>query len=232
MRAGSRRQGSGGFRHLTTPERLRLAFEELGPTFIKFGQILSCRADLLPPEFIKQLSKLQDCVPAFPFEEARAVIESQFGGPLSEVFESMDREPTAAASLAQVYRARTREGEEVAVKVQRPSVGALIEADIRILHEFASLAERRLPEAHYYEPVRIVEEFARTIRREFDFNAEGRNIDRFRKCFEGDKTVHIPKVYWEYTGPRVLTMEYIRGIKVSDLPKSTTTFPSSPSAPP
>jgi ubiquinone biosynthesis protein len=217
VRAGSSKKGSGEFRRLTTPERLRLAFEELGPTFIKFGQILSCRPDLLPPQFVKQMSKLQDCVPAFPFEEARAAIEAQLGRPLSELFESMDREPVAAASLAQVHRARTKAGDEVAVKVQRPGVEVVVGADVRILRELASLAERRLPESRYYEPVRIVDEFARTIRRELDFDREGRNIDRFRRFFQGDKTVHIPKVYWEYTGPRVLTTEYIRGIKVSDV---------------
>jgi len=202
---------------LSTPERLRLAFEELGPTFIKFGQILSCRPDLLPPEFIRQLSKLQDCVPAFPYGEAKAVIEAEFGRPLSELFRSMDEEPVAAASLAQVYRTRIGTGEEVAVKVQRPGVEAFISADVRILYELAALAERHLSDLRYYEPTRIVDEFARTIRRELDFAREGRNIDRFRQYFAGDKTVHIPKVYWDYTAPRVLTTEYVEGIKISNV---------------
>jgi len=202
---------------LSTPERLRLAFEELGPTFIKFGQILSCRPDLLPPEFIRQMSKLQDSVPPFPYTEAKAVIEAELGRPLSRLFRSMDDEPVAAASLAQVYRARMETGEEVAVKVQRPGVEAFISADIRILYELATLAERHLSDLRYYEPTRIVDEFARTIYRELDFAREGRNIDRFRQYFADDLTVHIPKVYWDYTASKVLTTEYVEGIKISDV---------------
>lgn len=206
-----------GIESLSTPERVRLAFEELGPTFIKFGQILSSRPDLLPPDFIREFSKLQDKVPPFPFEDAKTLIETQLGQPLTKLFESFEEKPLAAASLAQVHRARTKAGEEVAVKVQRPGIEDIIETDIRILHDLATLAERHLPESKYYEPVRIVDEFARTIRRELDFVREGRNIDRFRKYFAGDETVYIPKVYWDLTAPKVLTMEYICGIKVSDL---------------
>ncbi len=202
---------------LSTPERVRLAFEELGPTFIKFGQISSSRPDLLPQDFIKELSKLQDEVPPFPFGDAKAIIEDQIGRSLTGLFESFEEKPIAAASLAQVHRARTKAGDDVAVKVQRPKIENIIETDIRILHDLAALAERHLPESRYYEPVRIVDEFAKTIRRELDFVREGRNIDRFRKYFAGDKTVYIPKVYWDLTAPKVLTMEYIRGIKISEL---------------
>jgi ubiquinone biosynthesis protein len=202
---------------LSAPERMRLAFEELGPTFIKFGQALSCRTDLLPPEFIRELSKLQDSVPPFPYTEAKAEIEAEIGRPLSEIFEWIDSEPVAAGSLAQVYWARTWEAEEVAVKVQRPGIEAVIGPDIRILYRLATLAERRFSDLRLYEPARIVDEFSRTIRRELDFVREGRNIDRFRHHFAGDRTVHIPKVYWEYTASRVLTMEYIKGIKISDV---------------
>lgn len=201
----------------SAPERLRLAFEELGPTFIKFGQILSCRPDLLPPEFSREMSKLQDCVPPFPYPEAKAVIEAETGRPLFEMFQWMGSEPIAAGSLAQVYRARTRTGDDVAVKVQRPGLEAVIGPDIRILYELAALAERYPSDLRQYEPTRIVDEFARTIPRELDFAREGRNLDRFRQHFAEDKTVHIPLVYWEYTGPRVLTMEYIKGIKISDV---------------
>ena len=206
-----------GIESLSTPERVRLAFEELGPTFIKFGQILSSRPDLLPPDFIREFSKLQDRVPPFPFEDAKTLIETQFGQPLTKLFESFEEKPLAAASLAQVHRAKTKTGEEVAVKVQRPGIEIVIETDIRILYDLATLAERHLPESRYYEPVRIIDEFARTIRRELDFVREGRNIDRFRKYFAGDETVYMPKVYWDLTAPKVLTMEYICGIKVSDL---------------
>ncbi len=201
---------------ICTPERLRLAFEELGPTFIKFGQILSCRPDLLRPEFIRELSKLQDSVPAFPYVEAKAAIEGGIGRPLCELFEWMSSEPVAAGSLAQVYRARTCSGEEVAVKVQRPGIEAIIDPDIRILYKLATLVKRRFTELRQYEPTRIVDEFARSIRKELDFVREGRNTDRFRQYFAGDISVHIPRVYWTHTAPKVLTIEYIRGIKISD----------------
>ncbi|MEW6326565.1 MAG: 2-polyprenylphenol 6-hydroxylase [Thermodesulfobacteriota bacterium] len=204
-------------RRLSTPERVRLAFEELGPTFIKLGQILSIRPDLLPLDFIREFSKLQDKVPPFPFQAAKDTIESQLGRSLTELFETFEETPVAAASLSQVHRAKTRSGDEIAVKVQRPGIESTIETDIRILYDLATLAERRLPETRHYEPVRIVNEFARTIRRELDFVREGRNIDRFRKHFAGDETIYIPRVYRELTAPKVVAMEYIHGIKISDL---------------
>jgi len=179
---------------LSAPERVRLAFEELGPTFIKFGQVLSSRPDLLPTEFVKELSKLQDSVPPFPFGDAKALIEAQFGRPLTEVFASFEEEPLAAASLAQVHRARTKAGDEVAIKVQRPGIEDIIETDIRILLDLAALCERHLPESRYYEPVQIVDEFAKTIRRELDFVREGRNIERFRKFFADDETVNPKRI--------------------------------------
>ncbi|OPY70352.1 MAG: putative protein kinase UbiB [Syntrophorhabdaceae bacterium PtaU1.Bin034] len=208
---------AGEFRHLSTPERLRRAFEELGPTFIKLGQILSTRADLLPPSFIQEFSKLQDSAPPFPFADICDTIESEFRRPVSEVFLLIEERPLAAASLAQVHRARTGTGARVAVKVQRPHIRALLETDIRILHDFANLSERRLPESRYYQPVRLVNEFARTIRRELDFVREGRNIERFRRYFAGDATVYIPKVYWDLSAPKILTTEYIEGVKISDI---------------
>jgi ubiquinone biosynthesis protein len=202
---------------LCAAERLRLAFEELGPTFIKLAQILSSRPDLLPSDFERELSKLQDSVAPFPFVEAKTLIETQFGRPLGELLSAIEETPVAAASLSQVHRARTTSGDEVAVKVQRAGIDEIIEADIRILYEFAGLAERYLPESKFFEPLRLVDEFARTIRRELDFVREGRNIDRFRDHFAGTATVYIPKVYWDLTAPRVLTTEYIKGIKISDL---------------
>lgn len=210
-------QRQGEVRRLGTPERMRLAFEELGPTFIKFAQILSTRADLLPQEFVAELGKLQDQASPFPFMEARAVIENDLGRDLSGLFRSIEPEPAAAASLAQVHRAITHAGEEVAVKVQRPHIETTIETDIRILRDMAGLAERHVAESRHYRPVRLVDEFARTIRRELDFIREGRNIDRFGKYFAGDETVYVPHVHWGLTGRRVLTTEYIRGIKISDV---------------
>ncbi len=206
-----------GIAELSAAERLRLAFEELGPTFIKLAQILSSRPDLLPPDFERELSKLQDSVPPFPFADAKAVIEAQLGRPLSELFSTIEETPIAAASLAQVHRARTVPGDEIAVKVQRPGIGTVIETDIRIMYEIAGLAERHIAESENFEPVRLVDEFARSIRRELDFNREGRNIDRFRSHFANTATVHIPKVYWELTAPKVLATEYIKGIKISEL---------------
>jgi len=198
-------------------ERLRLVFEELGPTFIKFAQVLSSRPDILPAEIIKELSKLQDDVPPFPFEGVRTLIENQFGRPLSELFPSVDARPAAAASLAQVHRARTPSGDEVVIKVQRPGIEEIIETDIRILREFANLAHKHVPEIRYFEPVRLVDGFARSIRHELDFVREGRNIERFRAHFASTPTVYIPKVYWDLTAPRVLTIEFIDGIKISEL---------------
>ncbi|WP_038056088.1 ABC1 kinase family protein [Thermodesulfobacterium hydrogeniphilum] len=206
-------------KRLSTAERVRLVLEDLGPTFIKFGQILSCRPDLLPPEFIKELSKLQDEVPPFPFEKVKEIVETQLKRPLNELFSFFEEKPLAAGSLAQVHRAKTKNGEEVVVKVQRPGIKKIIETDIHILYDLASLLERRFPELKYYEPTKIIEEFAKTIRKELDFVREGRNIERFRNCFKNDKTVYFPKVYWDLTAPKVLTMEYIKGFKLSEIDK-------------
>ncbi|HOD75225.1 MAG TPA: AarF/UbiB family protein [Syntrophorhabdaceae bacterium] len=203
------------------PVRLRLVFEELGPTFIKLGQILSSRPDILPPDYIKELSKLQDDVPPFPFEEARTLLETQLRHPLRELFSSFEEKPVAAASLAQVHRARTPAGEEVAVKIQRIGIEEVIETDIRILREFAGLAERHVPESRYFGPLELVEGFARTIRHELDFVREGRNIDRFKAHFISTPTVYIPKVHWDLTSSKVLTIEFITGIKISDVDRLT-----------
>lgn len=202
---------------LSAPERLRLVFEELGPTFIKFAQVLSSRPDIIPPEYLQELSKLQDDVPEFPFEDARDLIEAQLGKPVSELFQHIDEKPTAAASLAQVHRAKLMSGEDVAIKVQRIGIDETIENDISILREFAGLVERRIPESRSYEPTGLVENFARTIRHELDFIREGRNIDRFRIHFSETPTVYIPRVYWDLTTAKVLTIEYIDGIKISDI---------------
>ncbi len=202
---------------LSRGERLRLALEDLGPTFVKLGQILSLRPDLVPPDIAGELRKLQDEASPFPFSEVRAQIESELGRPLTALFREFEERPLAAASLAQVHRARTRDGELVAVKVQRPGIREVIEADLDILFELARLVERRLPGGELYDPVGAVEEFARTIRAELDFTREGRHMEIFKHNFAGDETIYVPKVFWEYTTPRVLVMEYIQGIKISDL---------------
>lgn len=203
----------------TTAERLRLALEELGPTFIKFGQILSVRPDLIPESFIKEFQKLQDEVPPFTAEQAKAKIEAQLSKPVEKLFSSFDDVPLAAASIAQVHRAVIEDGEQVVVKIQRPNIRSVIETDLNILFDLARLVERYIPESELYNPVGIVQEFAKTIRRELDFIREGRNIDRFRRNFQDDETVYVSQVYWELTTERVLTMEFIDGIKVSELDK-------------
>jgi ubiquinone biosynthesis protein len=203
-------------KHTTRPERLRMVFEELGPTFIKFGQMLSTRVEIIPPDYISELSCLQDSVPPFPAERARAVLETEFGRPVESVFRQFDEKPVAAASIAQVHRAVLAGGERVAIKIQRPGIRTLMKRDVEILLRLARLIERRIPESRIYDPVMRVEEFSRWIVQEQDFMQEGRNADRFRRNFESDKTVCVPKVYWKWTTPRVLTMEYIDGVPVHD----------------
>jgi ubiquinone biosynthesis protein len=198
-------------------ERLRLAFEELGPAFIKFGQMLSMRADLLPEYIIQELQHLQDRVPPFGFDRVKAIIRKEFGKPVEELFTTIDPEPIAAASIAQCHRAVTLAGQEVAVKVQRPDIKDVIETDINILFDIARLMERHFPDLRNYRPVAVVNEFAITIRNEMDFVKEGRNMTLFRDFFRGDKTVYIPAVVKELNTKNVLCMEYIDGIKAYEV---------------
>ncbi len=200
---------------LTQPERLRMAMEELGPTFIKLGQILSTRPDLIPHEFTEEFGKLQDKVPSISLEDIKAQIQRENGYPVEEIFDDFSPEPIAAASIAQVHRGRLRTGEEVVVKVRRPGIEKVIETDLDIMMGLAYLIERHLPSGMIYDPIGLVKEFRRTIHREMDFSREGHTIDRFSANFEENDTVYVPKVFWEHTGEAVLTMEYVDGIKVS-----------------
>jgi ubiquinone biosynthesis protein len=202
---------------LSRPARLRLAFEELGPTFIKLGQLLSLRLDLLPPEYAAELAKLQDEAMPLPFAQIKGKVEAQLGRALGELFQEFGEEPLAAASLAQVHRALLRDGTEVVVKVQRPGIWETIRADLIILEDLAHFLVRHLPESEPFDPPGVVREFAKTLRRELDFVREGRNMELFRRNFQGDPTVYIPKVFWDYTTSEVLTMERIVGVKVTDL---------------
>lgn len=204
-------------KRVTAAHRLRLAMEELGPTFIKLGQILSVRPDLISVDMVEEFQKLQDEVPSFPIDQVHAIIRNQLGESTSKLFKQFDDQPIAAASIAQAHRAMTMDGDEVVVKVQRPGISQLIETDINILSDLALLIEKYIPESEFYEPSKIVEEFARTIRKELDFIREGRNIDRFSRNFENDESIHVPKVYWELTSFQILSMEYIDGIKASQI---------------
>ena len=195
--------------------RLRLAMEALGPTFIKFGQALSTRADLLPPEVIAEFTLLQDSVPPLPAGTAERAIEEALGRPIADLFVEFDPVPLAAASIAQVHRARLRSGDVVAVKVRRPGLGAVVEADLAILADLARLAERHWPDAALYSLGELVAEFGRTIRREQDLLREGRLIERVASHFAGDPTVYLPQIYWHVSRAAVLTMEFLNGVKVS-----------------
>ena len=202
---------------LTRSERVRMALEELGPTFVKLGQMLSTRPDLIAVEFIEELSKLQDRVPPFSYTAVSQIIESELGGPPESMFEHFDESPLAAASIGQVHRARLKDGEEVVVKVQRPGIRKIIEVDLEIMLHLASLMERHLEEFQVNRPARIVEEFARTLEKEIDYTIEASHIERFNRQFIDDATVYVPKVFRETTTERVLTMEYIEGVKASEI---------------
>jgi ubiquinone biosynthesis protein len=202
---------------LSQAERMRMALEELGPTFIKLGQFLSTRADILPPNYIKEFSKLQDSVPPFSYEEVVAEIHREFGRDVQELFSFFDPTSIAAASIAQVHRARLLSGEDVVVKIRRPGIQEQVETDIEALMLLAMVAERHLPNSEIYDPTGQVRELARTIRREMDLTLEGRTIERFAANFATTKSLYFPTVYWSVSSKAMLTMEYIDGIKVSDI---------------
>jgi len=204
---------------LTAAERMRLVLEELGPTFVKLGQILSTRPDVIPHAFVREFEKLQDDVPSFPFEEVLTQIASELGSPVEHFFAEINPVPLAAASIAQVHRARLITGEEMVIKGRRPGIVAVGESDISALMALAGLAERHVPGSEIYDPVGIVREFTRTIRREMDFSREAHTIEKFRDNFATTPWMYFPRVYWEQSSRGILTMEYIPGVKVSDTQK-------------
>jgi ubiquinone biosynthesis protein len=200
----------------TTAARVARVLEELGPTYVKLGQVLGSRTDLLPPAFIQEFRKLQDRVKPFPTAEARAEIAGQLGGPVEEFFDDFGPEPFAGGSIAQAYAARTKGGQDVVVKVRRPGIRDVLDADIDILLRLADLAERYVPEYRIYRPVMLVEEFAQTVRREIDFVSEASNTQRFRRTFEDNPNVRVPNVLWDLTAGGVLTLERIEGVPIYD----------------
>jgi len=197
--------------------RLRQVMEELGPAFIKLGQMLSTRGDLLPQEVIRELAKLQDRVPPFPFLEAKEIMQDELGASWEKDFRWVEPEPLAAASIGQVHRAELADGRQAVIKVRRPGVEQSIKVDLEIVVDLARLAENRLPKARFYHLVELMEEFARTIKLELDYTQEGRNSDRLRKNLARANLVRIPETFWQYTTARVLTMEYLAGIKLNNL---------------
>ena len=201
----------------TVPERLRMAFAELGPTFIKLAQLLSSRPDLITVQFADEFKKLQDEVPPFPVAEARRIIEEDIKYPVDKIFSNFDERPIAAASIAQVHRAILLDGSEVVVKVQRPNIREQIESDINILTTIARLLDKYVLESRFFNPIGIVEEFSKTVRREMDFVEEARNCCRFRRNFEQNLDVYIPKIYAEFVTERVLVMEMIDGVRIDNI---------------
>ena len=203
-------------RPLTFGERLRLAFEELGPTFIKFGQFLSNRADIIPPDVIRELTRLQDHAPPFPFDQVRDIIIEELHQLPVDLFKEFDPSPLAAASIAQVHRAVLHSGARVVVKVQRPGIEKQTTVDLNILQMLAHGLERYIPESQIFAPVELVKFFRKMIGRELDFVVEGRNAARFRHNFADDPDICIPEIHWPLTTGRVLVMEDIEGVRVDD----------------
>jgi ubiquinone biosynthesis protein len=194
-----------------------MALEDLGPTFIKMGQILSTRPDLLPVEFIQELPKLQDEVHPFSLSEIKDIILKELRKPVGQIFSHFEEQPLAAASIGQVHKAKTFDGQDVVVKVQRPGIQSTIQVDLEIMLHLADLMEKHLEGWEIQHPVKIVEEFAQTLEKELDYTLEAAYMERFARQFEKESTVHVPKIFHEASTSRVLTMECITGVKISDI---------------
>ena len=199
--------------------RIRMALEELGPTFVKLGQVLSMRPFLIPYELVIELSKLQDQVAPMSRETARAAIEQNLGCEIERAFSFFDQKPVASASLSQVHNAGLHDGTKVVVKIQRPGIRKIIDADMVILKDIAQLLEKHIPESRQYEPVGVVDELARSTRKEINFLYEARNIEIFARNFKDDNRVFVPRVFWDYSTRQMITMERIEGIKITNIEK-------------
>jgi ubiquinone biosynthesis protein len=202
---------------LSIPERVRHTLEDLGPTYIKLGQLMSGRGDLLPPGFTEELTKLLDAAPAFAYEEAVKQIERELGHPPEDIFASFERTPIAAASIGQVHRAVLSNGDRVVVKVQRPNIHQTVKSDLDLLARQAQFLERRSEAARNYNLIEIVEELGYSLRNELDYTSEAQNIDRFYQAYADDPNIRIPRVYWEYTTRHVIVMEELDGIKLTEM---------------
>jgi len=198
-------------------QHLRDVLDELGPTFVKFGQLLSTRPDAVPPDILVELRGLQDDVRPFPFEQAERVIEEDLGNSLDRLFLDFERQPVAAASIGQVHRATLPNGKRVAVKVQRPGAPRQIEADLTLLYQASRIVKERVRALDFIDARALVDEFAKQIRQELDYRLEARNAQTFHRNFAGDPHVHVPRVYWTYTRARVLTLEWLDGVQLADV---------------
>jgi ubiquinone biosynthesis protein len=203
--------------HLEPQQRARLAFEQLGPTFVKLGQMLSTREDLLPPTWTTEFAQLHSHVAPVPFDDLLPQVEQALGRSPFEVFSDLEREPYAAASIAQVHRAKLASGTPVILKIRRPGIEAKIDADLRILERLASLAEREIPEVRRYRPVQVVGQLRGSLERELDLAVEARNTERFARNFADDLDILVPRVYWEWTSSAMNVQEHIEGIRGNDL---------------
>lgn len=202
---------------LKPPQRLRCALEELGPTFVKLGQVLATRVDLLPPEWVAELGRLQNAVPALPWEEVRPQLVEDLDGEPELLFARVDTVPVAAASLAQAHRAWLHDGTAVILKVRRPGIVEVVEADLRLMARLAEVVESQLPDLRRYRPVEVVRQFRDSLRRELDFAAECRSAERIAANFADDPGVLVPRVHWQWTSERLNVQDFIDGIPAADL---------------
>ena len=203
--------------HMAPPERVRCAMQDLGPTFVKLGQVMATRVDLLTPEWTTELGKLQNAVPALPFAQVRPQLVEDLGADPEAVFERLEETPLAAASLAQTHRAWLADGSAVVLKVRRPGIRDTVEADLRLMARLAEIVEERAPDLRRYHPAEVVQQFSASLRRELDFAAEGRNAERIAANFAGHDEVVVPRVYWEWTSERLNVQECLQGIAGTDL---------------
>ncbi|WP_025209776.1 ABC1 kinase family protein [Hippea sp. KM1] len=200
----------------TVAQRFRKLLEDLGPTFVKFGQLMSTQEGILPLSFIEELKKLQDDVEPFGFEEVKSIIESQLGKSIDDIFDEFDEKPEASASLGQVHKARLKNGEYVAVKIQRPNIEEIISSDMFLLRQLGLLISKRIKQFFHFDIMPLIDEFDKTIHREMDYEVEAHYIEVFKKNFSRFDYVYVPKVYWEYTTQKIITMEYIFGYKATN----------------